>query len=102
MFAFFEIEAPRSATDAWLAEAEERKKTKGEPSGAAGGKHKKMSKGGGSTGVLEKKKCKNDSGGALPKKRSRLIDAILAQCPLRSKGDSKDKVESSGDNATAA
>ena len=77
VFAFFEIEAPRSATDAWLAEAEERKKTKGEPSGAAGGKHKKMSKGGGSTGVLEKKKRKNDSGGALPKKRSHLIEAVL-------------------------
>ena len=36
-----------------------------------------MSKGSGSTGFLEKKKHKNDGGGALPKKRSRLIEAVL-------------------------
>ena len=102
MFAFFEIEAPRRAADTRLAEVEEKKKPKGEPLGAAGGRGKKMSKGGGNTGALEKKKRKTDGGGALPKKRSRLIDAVLVQSPLRSKGGSEDKVESSGDSATVA
>jgi len=101
VFVFFEIEAPQRTADARLAEAEEKKKAKGEPSGAAGGKRKKTSKGGGSTGALEKKKRRGEGGGALPKKRSRLIDVVLTQSPLRSKGDSKEKVESSGDSATA-
>jgi len=55
VFAFFYIEAPQRAADARLAEAEEKKKAKVEPSGATGGKHKK-SKGGSSTEALEKKK----------------------------------------------
>ena len=55
VFAFFYIEAPQRAADARLAEAEEKKKAKVEPSGAARGKRKK-SKGGSSTGALEKKK----------------------------------------------
>ena len=40
----------------------------------------------------------------LAKKRSRLIDVVLAPAPspLQSKGDSEDKVESSGDSAAAA
>ena len=39
----------------------------------------------------------------LAKKRSRLIDAVLAPAlsPLQSKGGSEDKVESSGDSAAA-
>ena len=53
--------------DAWLAEAEEKKKAKVEPSGAAGGKRKKASKGDGSTGALEKEKRKTEGGGRFPK-----------------------------------
>ena len=37
MFIFFEIEAPQRVADTRLAEAEEKKKAKVEPSGAAGG-----------------------------------------------------------------
>ena len=59
VFAFFETEAPRRAADAWLAEAEEKKKAKVEPSGAAGGKRKTTSKGIGSTGALERKKTQD-------------------------------------------
>jgi len=105
VFVFFEIEAPQRAADAWLAEAEEKKKAKVDPSGAVGGKHKK-SKGGSSTGALEKKKRKNEGGGTLAKKHSHLIDTVLAPppapSPLRGKGGSEDKVEeSSGDSAAA-
>ena len=64
VFIFFEIEAPQRVADTRLAEAEEKKKAKGEPSVAAGGKRKKTSKGGGSTGALEKKKHKTEGGGA--------------------------------------
>ena len=53
---FFGIEAPQRAADVRLAVAEEKKKAKAEPSRAAGGKSKKMSKSGGNTGALEKKK----------------------------------------------
>ena len=60
---------------------------KAEPSRVAGGKSKKMSKSDGNTGALEKKKRKTAGEGALLKKRSRLIDAILAPSPFRSKGD---------------
>jgi hypothetical protein len=77
VFAFFEIEAPLRAANARLAEAEEKKKAKGEPLGAARGKGKKMSKGGDNTGALEKKKRKTEGGGPLSKKRSCLIDAVL-------------------------
>ena len=40
VFTFFEIVAPRCSADARLAEAEEKKKAKVEPLGAAGGKRK--------------------------------------------------------------
>ena len=59
VFAFFEIEAPRRAADVRLAEAEEKKKAKVDPSGAAGGKRKTASKGIGSTGALERKKTQD-------------------------------------------
>ena len=105
VFAFFYIEAPQRAADARLAEAEEKKKAKVEPSGAAGGKQKK-SKGSSSTGTLEKKKCKNEGGGKLSKKRSRLLDTVFtpppAPSPLCRMGGSEDRVEeSSGDSAVA-
>jgi hypothetical protein len=65
-----------------------------EPSGAAGGKRKK-SKCGSSTGALENKKRKNEGGGTLAKKHSRLLDTVLAPppvpSPLRSKGDLRTK-----------
>ena len=63
VFAFFEIEAPQHSADARLAKAEEKKKVKVEPSGAAGGKRKKASKGGSSTGALENKKTQERSWG---------------------------------------
>ena len=72
MFAFFGIEAPQRVADAWLAGAEEKKKAKVEPSGAARGKRKKASKGIGNTGALEKKKRKTEGAGTPAKKRSRL------------------------------
>jgi len=94
VFAFFEIKAPQRAADARLAEAEEKKMAKVEPSGATGGKSKK-SKGGSSTGALEKKKRKNEGGETLAKKHSRLLDTVLAPppapSPLRSKGDLRTK-----------
>ena len=40
--------------------------------------------------ALEKAKRKRASSSAAPKKRGRLIDAILHQSPLQSKGDSED------------
>ena len=40
--------------------------------------------------ALEKAKRKRASSSAEPKKRGRLIDAILQQSPLQSKGDSED------------
>ena len=40
--------------------------------------------------ALEKAKRKRASSSAVPKKRGRLIDAILHQSPLQSKGDSED------------
>ena len=77
VFVFFEIEAPQRAADARLAEAKEKKKAKGEPSGAAGGKRKKTSKGGG-TGALEKKKHKTEGGGRFP--RSALALSMMCSC----------------------
>ena len=40
--------------------------------------------------ALEKAKWKRASSSAVPKKRGRLLDAILQQSPLQSKGDSED------------
>jgi hypothetical protein len=78
VFAFFGTEAPRHVADARLAGAEGKKKTKGEPTGVAGGKPKKTSKGSGSTtGALEKKKRRGEDGGTWLKKRSCLIDTFL-------------------------
>ena len=59
VFAFFEIEAPQRVADARLAEVDEKKKAKVDPSGAAGSKRKKASKGIGNTGTLEKKKTQD-------------------------------------------
>jgi hypothetical protein len=81
VFAFFEIEAPWRVADARLTEAEEKKKAKVEPPGAAGGKRKTASKGSGSAGALERKKCKTEGAGAFAKKCSRLIDAVLVPTP---------------------
>jgi hypothetical protein len=103
VFTFFGIEAPQRVPEAQLAEAEGKKKnTKGKPTGAAGGKPKKTSKGcGNTTGALEKKKRRGESGGVRLKKLSRLIDTFFTQSSLRSKGDFKERFESSGDSTTA-
>jgi len=98
VFAFFGIEVPRRAAEARLAGAEGKKKAKGEPSGVTEGKCK--TKGGSSTGALEKRKQSGKGSGAHLKKRSRLIDTVLAQSPLCGKGNSEEKVESSGNSAT--
>jgi len=46
--------------------------------------------GGAPTNALEKAKRKRASSLATPKKKGQLIDDILQQSPLRSKGDSED------------
>jgi hypothetical protein len=92
VFAFFGIEAPRRVAEAWLVDAEEKKKMKAEAAGAAGGKAKTVSKevaaprGGKTIGALEKKKRRGASGGERPAKRSRLIDTLFSESPLCSKG----------------
>ena len=48
------------------------------------------------TNAVEKAKRKRVSASAAPKKRGRLLDDILQQSPLQSKGDSEDG--GSGDN----
>ena len=48
------------------------------------------------TSALEKAKRKRASSSAAPKKKGRILDDILQQSPLRSKGDSEDGL--SGDS----
>jgi hypothetical protein len=106
VFAFFEFKVPPRVVKARLIEADE-KKAKAEAAGEAGGKAKKVAKeaaaprGGKTTGALEKKKRRGGGGGARPAKRSRLVDALFSESPLRSKGDSEAEVASSEDNVAA-
>jgi hypothetical protein len=51
--------------------------------------------------ALEKAKRKRASSSAAPKKRGRLIDAILHQSPLQSKGDSEDGGSESSNRPSA-
>ena len=80
--------------DVYGFEVEGKKKTKGKPTGAARGKPKKTSKGGGNTtGALEKKKRRGESGGVRPKKCSHLIDTFFTQSLLCRNGDSEARVD---------